>query len=89
MLTENKKVWHSHSKFALLANRMNTKRYTCMSPFQLIYGIDVVFPINLALSMMKLVQDSEGEPNDLTRRMNQLIEVKQNIEQVDKKLQEY
>jgi hypothetical protein len=46
-----------------------------MSPFQLIYGIDVVLPINLALHVMKLLQDSEEEPNDLTRRMNQLIKV--------------
>ena len=60
-----------------------------MSPFQLIYGIDVVFPINLALPMMKLMQDTEEELNDLTRRMNQLIEVQQTREKVDKKFQEY
>jgi hypothetical protein len=38
---------------------------------------------------MKLLQDSEEEPNDLTRRMNQLIEVQQTREQVDEKFQEY
>jgi hypothetical protein len=35
-----------------------------MSPFQLIYGIDVILPINLSFPVMKLLQDSEEEPND-------------------------
>jgi len=44
-----------------------------MSHFQLIYGIDGVFPINLALSIMKFLQDAKEEPNDIIIRMNQLI----------------
>jgi hypothetical protein len=62
---------------------------TTISHFQLIYSIDVVFPISLSRRVMKLMQDKEEEPNDLTRRMNQLIEVKHTKEQVDKKFQEY
>jgi hypothetical protein len=62
---------------------------TTISHFQLIYSIDVVFPISLCRCVMKLMQDKEEEPNDLTRRMNQLIEVKHTKEQVDKKFQEY
>jgi hypothetical protein len=45
-----------------------------MSPFQLIYRLDVILPINLALPVLKLWQDIGEEPNDFTRRMNQLIE---------------
>ena len=62
---------------------------TTISHFQLIYSIDVVFPISLSRRVMKLMQDKEEEPNDLTRRMNQLIEVKHTKEQLDKKFQEY
>ena len=62
---------------------------TTISHFQLIYSIDVVFPISLSQRVMKLMQDKEEEPNDLTRRMNQLIEVKHTKEQVDKNFQEY
>ena len=62
---------------------------TTISHFQLIYSIDVVFPINLSRCVIKLTQVNEEEPNDLTRRMNQLIEVKHTKEQVDKKFQEY
>ena len=60
-----------------------------MSPFQMVYGTDVILPINLALPVMKLWQDSKEEPNDITRRINQLIEVQQNRVEVDEKLQKY
>jgi hypothetical protein len=76
-------------KFALWANIINTKMSTTISHFQLICSIDVVFPISLSQRVMKLMQDKEEEPNDLTRRMNQLIEVKHTKEQVDKNFQEY
>jgi hypothetical protein len=89
VLTDNKRAWHSHLKFALWAKRINTKRSTGISPFQLIYDIDVVLPINIALSVLKLLQDSEDEPNDITRRMNQLIEVQQTREKVNENFQEY
>jgi hypothetical protein len=60
-----------------------------MSPFQLVYGTDIVLPINLSLPVMKLWQDANEEPNDVTRRMNQIIEVQQNRVEVDDKLQKY
>jgi hypothetical protein len=49
----------------------------------------VVLPINLALPVMKLWQDEKKEPNHVTRRINQLIEVQQNRPEVDEKLQKY
>jgi hypothetical protein len=55
----------------------------------MVYGTDVVLPINLALPIMKLWQDAKEEPNDITRRINQLIEVQQNRVEVDEKLQKY
>ena len=41
---------------------------------------------NLALPVMKLWQDEKEEPNRLTRRINQLIEVQQHKDVVDEKL---
>jgi hypothetical protein len=55
----------------------------------MVYGTDVVLPINLALPVMKLWQDSKEEPNDITRRINQMIEVQKNRAEVDEKLQKY
>jgi hypothetical protein len=54
VLTENKKAWHIHLKYALWANRISTKRSIGISPFQMVYGTDVILPINLSLPMMKL-----------------------------------
>jgi hypothetical protein len=39
--------------------------------------------------MMNLWQDVKEEPNDVTRRINQLIEVQQNRAEVDERLQKY
>jgi hypothetical protein len=59
MLSQNKKAWDSHLKYALWDDRISTKRSIGTSPFQLVYGIDVVFPIHLGLPVMKLLQDEE------------------------------
>jgi hypothetical protein len=89
VLKENKKSWHLHLKYALWANRIGTKKSIGTSPFQMVYGTDVVLPINLALPVMKLWQDQNEEPNPLTRRINQLIEVQQHRDVIDEKLQKY
>jgi hypothetical protein len=87
VLTENKKYWHIHLKYSLWERRIGTKKSIGMSPFQLVYGTDVIPPINLSLPVMKLWKDVNEELNDLTRRINQIIEVQQNRVEVDDKLQ--
>ena len=89
MLTENKKSWHVHLKYALWENRIVTKKSIGMPPFQMVYGTDVVLPINISLPIMKLWQDANEELNDITTRINQLIKVQQNRVEVDEKLQKY
>jgi hypothetical protein len=89
VLTENKKAWLIHLKYALWANRISTKRSIGISPFQMVYGTDVILPINIALLVMKLWQVSNEEPNDVTRRINQLVEVQQNRAKVNERLQRY
>ena len=44
-LIENKRTWHFHLKYALWENRIGTKRSTSTSPYQLVYGIDVILLI--------------------------------------------
>jgi hypothetical protein len=89
VLNENKKSWHVHLKYALWENQIGTKKSIGTSPFQMVYGIDMVLPINLALPVMKLWQDEKEEPNHVTRRINQLIEVQQHRVKVDERLQKY
>jgi hypothetical protein len=54
IMTNNKKAWHSHLKYALWTNRISTKISTSTSPYQLIYGMDAILPSNLSLPAMKL-----------------------------------
>ena len=78
-----------HLKYALWKNQIGTKKSIGTSPFQMVYGTDVVLPINLALPIMKLWQDETEEPNHVTRRINQLIEVQKNRDEVDEIFYKY
>ena len=46
-----------------------------MSPFQLVYGVEVIFPAYLGVPVMKLLWDLLDEPNTIQRRINQIIEL--------------
>ena len=59
------------------------------SPFQLVYGIDVVFPTSLGIPVMKYIQEEDSEPNPTQRRFNQLIKVHQLREGLFDKVQTY
>ena len=54
VLNENKKAWHVHLKYAFWENQIGNEKSLYTSTFQIAYGIDVVLPINLALTVMKL-----------------------------------
>ena len=48
-----------------------------MAPFQLVYGAEVVFPTYFGFPVMKLLQEQEDEPNQMQRRNNKIIELKE------------
>jgi hypothetical protein len=75
VLSENKKFWHVHLKYTPWENQIGMKKSINTSPFQMVYGTEVVLPINLELPVMKLWQDEKEEPNHVTRIINQLIEI--------------
>jgi transposase InsO family protein len=74
LLEDNKRAWDSKLKFSLWADRVTTERSLDVSPFQLVYGTKAVFPTQLALPMVKFLQDLEGEPNHMIRRIHQMVE---------------
>ena len=76
-------------KYALWADRITIKKGIGTSPFQLVYGTDVVFPIQLGIPVMKFIQDSQEEPSDIQRRIYALIELQQKDEMVEEKAQLY
>jgi hypothetical protein len=58
-----------------------------MSPYQLVYGTEAIFPISLGVPVMKLLQEAQEEPNDVQRRINQMIHLMQSREEVYNKTQ--
>jgi hypothetical protein len=82
LLEENKRAWDSKLKFSLWDDHVTMKKSLGTSPFQLVYGAEVVFPTQLALLVAKFFQDYEGETNHMIRRIHQIVEVQQVREQV-------
>ena len=56
-------------KYALWADWVTTKKAIGTSPFQLVYGTDVVLPIQLCFPVIKFMHDIEEEPNKIHRRI--------------------
>ena len=57
LLEDNKRSWHTKLKYSLWANMISTKRAIGMSPFQLVYGTEVVFPASLGVPVMRYFQE--------------------------------
>jgi hypothetical protein len=82
LLEDNKKAWDSKLNFYLWADRVTTKISLSVSLFHLVYGTEAVFPSQLAFPVEKFFQDHQGEPDDMMRRIQQLVEVQQEREQL-------
>ena len=65
LLEINKKYWHKKLVNALWAYRVSQKKSIGMSPFELVYGVDTVFPTSLAVMVVKLLQEAGSEDDHL------------------------
>jgi len=82
LLEENKRSWHNKLVHALWADRLATKKSIGMSPFQLVYEIEAVFPTSLGVPVIKLVQEIQSEEDGMIRRINETIHLQQAREEV-------
>ena len=69
-LEDNKKSWHTKLVHALWVDRLTLKKSIGMSPYQLVYGTDAIFPTILGVPVMNLIQEVQSEHNDMIRRIN-------------------
>ena len=91
LLEINKKSWNKRLVHALWADRISQKKSIGMSPFELVYGVDTVFPTSLAAPVVRLLQEASSEEDPMQRRLNQMVHLQQTREEVFKntsKLQE-
>jgi len=82
LLEDNKKTWKKKLVNALWADRLTTKKSIGTSPYQLVYGVDAIFPSSLGVPVMKMIQELQVESNDIQRRINQTIHLQQTREEV-------
>eukprot|EP00253_Pinus_taeda_P025533 PITA_25533 len=82
LLETNKKGWHKKLVNALWADRVSQKKSIGMSPFELVYGIGTVFPISLAILVVKLLHEVGSEEDDFQQRINQMIHLQKTREEV-------
>ena len=82
LLEINKKSWHKKLVHALWADRVNQKKSIGMSPFDLVYGVDTVFPSSLVAPVVKLLQEVGSQDDPMQRRLNQIIHLQQTREDV-------
>eukprot|EP00253_Pinus_taeda_P028337 PITA_28337 len=91
LLEINKKSWHKRLVNALWADRVSQKKSIGTSPFNLVYGFDIVFPTSLAAPVVKLLQEADSEEDPMQRRLNKMVHLQQTREEIFKntsKLQE-
>ena len=55
LLEDNKKSWHTKLVHVLWANRLTLNKSIGMSPYQLVYGTDAIFPTSLGVSVIRSV----------------------------------
>ena len=53
---ENKKIWDGKIKYAIWEEHTTTKTSTGKTPFELVYGMEAQFPINIQIPTLKLTQ---------------------------------
>jgi hypothetical protein len=66
--------WHTLLTYALWEDHTTTKTSTGHTPFQLFYGQEVVMPVELELTSLRLaLQDEEMNSTDIPQRLNALL----------------
>jgi len=88
LLEDNKKSWDSKLKFTLWSNRVTTKRSLGIYPFQIVYKTEAVFPSQVTFPVVNFFQDCQGEPDDMIRRILQIVEAQRTIDQLMDKVHE-
>ena len=82
MLEANKRNCHKKLINALWEYHVRNKKSIGIFPFQVVYGVDTIFPSSLAVPVMKLLQEAGSEENDIHHRINQIIHLKETSEEV-------
>jgi hypothetical protein len=74
LIEDKPRQWHTLLTYALWEDRTTTKVSTDCTPFQLVYGQEALLPIELELSSLRLMlQTEELNSSDVSQRVNELL----------------
>jgi len=73
LLEINKRSWNKRLVHALWVDRISQKNSIGMSPFELVYGVDIVFHTSLTTPVVKLLREASSEEDPMQRRLNPMI----------------
>lgn len=65
LLETNKKSWHKKLVNALWVDRVSQKNSIGTSSFEIVYGVDTVFPTSLAVPIVKLLEETGSDEDHL------------------------
>ena len=60
-MVDTNKDWHKNSPFALWGYRTSVRTSTWATPYSLVYGMEVVWPIELELLSLRVMAKYEME----------------------------
>ena len=89
MLFQIKRNWDVKFKYALWDDMVTRKKSIGKSPFQIIYGVDAFFPVQLSFPVINFLQDEAEEPDEMKRRIFQIVKLQQEREAIVEKVEIY
>jgi hypothetical protein len=74
LIEDNPHQWHTLLTYALWEDHTTIKVSTCCTPFQLVYGQEVILPTEMELSSLQLMlQIEELNSSNVSQRINALL----------------
>lgn len=78
LLKENPRDWHMQLKYALWIDQVRFKNSLGTSPYLLIYGQELVFPLNLRIPILKFMSGYAEDVDRVQIRLMNLLEMDEN-----------
>jgi hypothetical protein len=75
IINEKPHQWHTLLTYALWVDCTAMKTSTCHIPFQLLYGQDIIMPVELELTSLRLaLHNEELNSTDVPQRLHALLD---------------
>ena len=74
-MKENPKDWHTQLKYALWTDHVRVKNALGTSPYFLVYGQELVFPLSLRIPILKFMSGYAEDADKVQIRLMNILEM--------------